>query len=114
MRILELNTILPYEKYKGKTVEEVIQFNFNYILWLIKNREEIYLHDNTLDFLIQWSRGLGTGKTYIDSKEEKELKNIIARRWADYEMEIDRGNSISNSWNTNREIDRDNEQVYEP
>lgn len=114
MILLDLDTILKYNRYKGKTVEHVIQFNFNYVLWLIKNRDEILVHDKTLDFLIQWSRGTTTGKTYIGSKEEIEIRRLMKERWAIYQYEIEKENQLQDTWLRNREIDKDNKQAYEP
>lgn len=39
MKPADLNTVIPFGKYKGKTVDEVSEFDGEYIIWLNRSTE---------------------------------------------------------------------------
>lgn len=88
-----MDTVFRKGKYKGKTVLEVIQNNLNYILWCIEHISDFTVKDETFYEIIELSRLMGS--TYVNHEREKYLKDILNRRFAEYEWQISKGNTFN-------------------
>lgn len=53
--IYRLNTVVEFGKYKGQTLDSIMQKNASYIVWCIKNLEHFAVETNVISLLKEMS-----------------------------------------------------------
>ncbi len=77
LTVYELDTPLPFGKFRGKSILEVFYAQPSYLVWCLANVKEFHLHRNTLATLRMLEPEFGLSKE-------------AAVRWAENEQTLNR------------------------
>ena len=87
MKNYENNTPLNFGMYKGLTLENISQFNYNYISWCIINLDHFYISEETIELLKSNVRGFRLKAEAEDILEKKRSDMYDSSDSSDYEYD---------------------------
>ena len=87
MREYKQNTPLKFGMYKGLTIENISQFNYNYISWCIVNLDHFYISNETIEILESTIKGFKLKDAAIDILEIKQSQMYDSKTSDDYEYD---------------------------
>ena len=87
MREYKQNTPLQFGMYKGLTIENISQFNYNYISWCIVNLDHFYISEETIDMLKSQIKSFKLKDSAVDILEKKRSEMYESSVSDDYEYD---------------------------
>jgi hypothetical protein len=81
------NSQLKFGMYKGSTIENISNFNFNYISWCIANLDHFYISEETIEMLGSKIKGFRLKEDAIATLEIKRSQMYNSKTSDDYEYD---------------------------